>query len=86
MFVHKNHAGIGGNKCAQVFTTPFDFMKFHLMKAKAEAGYRLDKFVHEVGVMKNLHTDGAKEEFDSTWGKTVKYYHIHQTITEPYSS
>jgi hypothetical protein len=65
--------------------TPFDFLKFYPMKGKVEAGHKLDKCVHEVGVMKDLHTDSAKEEYDSTWGKTVKYYHIHQTITEPYS-
>jgi hypothetical protein len=44
---------------------------------------KLDKIFNEVGVMKHLHTDGAKEEYDSTWGKTVKYHHIQQTITEP---
>jgi hypothetical protein len=87
MFVKaKTHAGIGDDKCAQVFTTPFDFMKFYPMKEKVEAGHQLDKCVHEIGVMKHLHTDGAIEEYDFTWGKTVKYHHIHQMITEPYSS
>jgi hypothetical protein len=66
MFVRaKSHAGIGGDKCAQVFTMPFDFIKFYPMKSKVEAEHKLDKFIHKVGVMKHLHMDGAKEEYDS---------------------
>jgi hypothetical protein len=87
MFVNlKTHAGIGGDKCAQVFTTPFDFIKFYPKKSKVEAGHKLDKFVHNIGVMKDLHTDGAKEDYNFVSGKTVKYDHTHQTITGPYSS
>jgi hypothetical protein len=57
----KSHAGIGGDKCAQLFTTPFDFLKFYPMKAKSETGYQLDKFIHNVGVMKHIHINGAEE-------------------------
>jgi hypothetical protein len=69
MFVKsRTHAGLGGDACAQVFTTQFEFLKFFPMKSKAEAGHNLDKFIHEVGVMKHLHIDGAKEESDAVCG------------------
>jgi hypothetical protein len=57
----KSHAGSGGDKCAQVFETTFDLLKLYPMKDKSEAGYQLDKCVHNVGMMKHLHTDGAKK-------------------------
>jgi hypothetical protein len=88
MFVKsRTRAGIGGaKKCAQVFTTTFDHLKFYPMRSKAQSGHKLDKFVHDVGVMKHLHTDGTKEEYDAVWGMTIKYHHIHPTVTEPYNS
>jgi hypothetical protein len=82
----KYRAGIGGDKCAQVFTTPFDHIRFYPMKLKAQAGEKLDQYVQDICKMEHLHTDGAKEEADGLWGRTVKYHHIRQTLTEPFSS
>jgi hypothetical protein len=56
------------------------------MKLKAQAGKKLDQYVQDIGIMEYLHTDGAKEEADGLWGRIVKYHHIRQTLTEPFSS
>jgi hypothetical protein len=49
--------------CAS-FYDPFDHISFNPMKSKAEAGEKLDEYVYNVGVMGNLHTDGAKDKHD----------------------
>ena len=39
-----------GNTCAQVFTDG-KFMHIHTMKSEKEAGYRLQKFKDDVGIL-----------------------------------
>jgi hypothetical protein len=43
-------------------------IKLYPMKSKVEAGHKFDEFVHDVDVMKELHTDGA-------WGETINKSH-----------
>ena len=45
----------------------------------------LDKLIHNIGVMTEMLTDGAKELHLSTWGKTCRTYRIKQRLTEPHS-
>jgi hypothetical protein len=78
--------GIGGDKCAQVFTTDFDYVQFYPMKKKHEAGHKLAQLLTSVGIMRKLVTDGAPEQQGGEWGKVVSDFHIQQSITEPYSS
>ena len=78
--------GVGGDKCAQVFTTDFDYVRFYPMKKKSEAGHKLATLITTVGIMRKLVTDGAPELQGGVWGSVVSDFHIQQSITEPYSS
>ncbi len=55
------------------------------MKSKSDAHHALMQFIHEVGVPKDLLSEGALEEMRGEWGRIVKQYHIHQRTTEPKS-
>ena len=55
------------------------------MKSKGDAHHALMQFIHEIGVPKDLLTDGALEEMRGEWGQIIKQYHIHQRTTKPKS-
>ena len=80
-----NIKSIRGYTCAQLFTDGHGFSRVYPMKSKGDAHHALMQFIHEVGVPKDLLTDGAPEEMRGEWGRIVRQYHIHQRITEPKS-
>jgi len=52
------------------------------MKGKAEAHHAFMRFMHEVGVPKDLLTDRAPKEMRGEWRQIVKKYRIRQKTTE----
>jgi len=76
---------VRGYTCAQLFTDGHGFSRVYPMKSKGDAHHALMQFIHEVGIPKDLLTDGALEEMRGEWGRIVKQYHIHQRTTEPKS-
>ena len=52
---------IRGNKVAQVYATPFHYVKAFPMKSKGDAPESLDDFFYEVGVPQVMIPDNAKE-------------------------
>ena len=76
---------VRGYTCAQVFTDGHGFVRIYPMKNKADAHHALMRFIHEVGVPKNLLTDRAQEEMRGEWGQIVKKYRIRQKTTEAHS-
>jgi hypothetical protein len=71
--------------CAQLFTDGHGFSRVYPMKSKGDAHHMLMQFIHEVGVPKDLLTDGALEEMRGEWGWIIKQYQIHQRTTKPKS-
>jgi hypothetical protein len=76
---------VRGYTCAQLFIDGHGFSRVYLMKSKGDAHHALMQFIHEIGVPKDLLTDGALEEMRGEWGQIIKQYHIHQRTTEPKS-
>ena len=50
-----------GNTCAQVFATPFQFVRVFPMTSKKDAHFALDDFFQQVGVPQVMIPDNAKE-------------------------
>jgi hypothetical protein len=74
-----------GNKYAQLFSNKGYYVKSFRMKSKDHAHHALDHFLHEVGIPKDMMTDGAKELVQADWGKKCHCHNIFQKTTEPYS-
>ena len=75
-----------GNTCAQAFLAGnCGFSTVYGMPTKANAGDKLNTFIHTYGIPEELTTDGAKEETLGTWNAVRKKFLIHQTTTEPYT-
>ena len=55
------------------------------MKSKEDSHFALDRFLHEIGIQREMLTDGAKELIYLKWGKLCRHHKIHQVTTEPYS-
>jgi hypothetical protein len=55
------------------------------MAKKGDAHSALYQFICEVGIPKELFSDGAKEETCGEWEQIVKEYHIGTRTTEPHS-
>jgi len=73
------------NTCSQVFVTDFDFTWVLPMKLKGDAPFVLQDFIHDIGILRHIHTDDVKELMASRWKKIVNKYGIKQTHTKPYS-
>jgi hypothetical protein len=73
---------VRGFSCAQIFTDGHGFVRVYPMKSKSEAHHALMRFIHYVGVPKDLLTDQAPEEMCSEWGQIVKKYRIWQKTTK----
>ena len=71
-----------GYTCAQIFTDGHGFVKVYPIKGKGEAHQALMRFIHEVGVPKDLLTDLAPEEMRGEWGEIVRKYKINQKTME----
>lgn len=80
-----NITSVRGKNYIQLFCNRANFTKAYSMKSKSHAHHALDRFIHEVGVMNELLTDGAKELTLGQWGKTCRKHKIHMQSTEPHS-
>ena len=74
-----------GNNCFQLFTNKASFTKAYPMELKGDAPFALNKFIHEVGVPTEMHTDGSKKQSSGQWRKTCQKHAIYRTWNEPYS-
>jgi len=70
------------NTCGQLFVTDFGYSKFTPMHSRSEAGFALKELIQDVGIPKDLHTDGAKELTMGTWKKVCQDAGIKTTQTE----
>jgi hypothetical protein len=70
------------NTCAQLFVTDFGYAKFSPMQSKSEAGFTVKELIQDVGIPKELHTDGAKELTKGTWKQVRQESGIKTTSTE----
>ena len=61
-----------GNTCAQVYSTPFHWVKSYPMTSKSEAHYTLDDMFNEVGVPRRIVSDGAKEFIQGEFKRKCK--------------
>jgi hypothetical protein len=52
------------------------------MRTKSEAGYALKELIQDVGIPKEIHTDGAKELTLGTWKQVCRDAGIKTTTTE----
>lgn len=71
-----------GNTCAQLFITEFGYGKVCPMKLKSEAGYALKELIQDVGIPKEIHTDGAKELTAGMWKQICRDADIKVSQTE----
>ena len=80
-----------GYSMAQVFTDGRGDTHFYPLKKKKEAGLALKEMIQDNGAMRELVTDGAKEEganmsqSDTLWRQVVEDFFIKQSLSEPHS-
>ena len=74
-----------GNNYFQLFCNNGAFTKVYPMKGKKESHLALHRFLHEIGVPSELHTDGAGELVHGEWNALCQRYKIYRTYTEPHS-
>ena len=55
------------------------------MKSRKDAHRTLDKFLHEIGVPSELHSDGAEELIHGEWDSMCQKHTIYRTYNEPHS-
>ena len=80
-----NCRSLRGNQCFQLFTNKAAYTKTYCMESKSDAHFALNRFVHEVGVPTELHTDGSKEQALGRWKQICQKHAIYRTWTEPHS-
>ena len=76
---------ITGDTCAQLYTNRTGFTKLYPMQKESNAHETLGRFIHQVGIPHELHSDGAKALIHGEYRKKLKKYEIQTTETEPYS-
>ena len=74
-----------GNHYFQLFCNKGAFTKVYPLRGKGEAHLALNKFLHEIGIPSELHTDGAGELVHGEWDKICQRYRVYRTFTEPHS-
>jgi hypothetical protein len=52
------------------------------MKLKSEAGYTLQELIKDIGIPKQLHTDGTKELTMGKWKEVCRDANITMSQTE----
>ena len=62
--------------------TEFGFGKITPMKLKSEASYALKELFQDVGIPKDIHTDGAKELTMGEWKRLCREAGVKITQTE----
>ena len=78
-------ASVGGNKCAQVYTTSFGWCRAHSMKQKGEAHKTLSLLFHCDGVPLSMIADNSKEQILGEFKRKLNEANCHLRQTEPYS-
>ena len=73
------------NKCVQVFTDGSGDCHVYPMILKSQAPEALMAFIQDVGVPRNLVTDGSREETHGRWKEIIRKFRIHASESEPYS-
>ncbi len=68
--------------CCQLFMTEFGYGKFTPMKLKSEATYALKELIQDIGIPKEIHTDGANELTSGSWRQVCRDAGIKTTQTE----
>jgi hypothetical protein len=76
---------VSGNTMAQAFCSDFGYAKFTPMTLKSDAGYALKEAIHDIGILKQIHTDDAKELTMGMWKKVCQDHGIIMSNTEPHS-
>ena len=74
-----------GNKYFQLFCNQGTFTKAYPVKSRKVAYLALDKFLHEIGVPSELHSDGAEELIHGHWDTICQRHKIYRTRNEPHS-
>ena len=74
-----------GNNYFQLFCNNGAFTKVYPMQGKKESHLALNKFLHEIGIPSELHTDGAGELVHGEWKTLCNRHKIYRTFTEPHS-
>ena len=74
-----------GHTLTKVFIDGKGGTYFYPLREKAAVGSSLMTFIQDIGVPRDLVTDGAKEETLGEWLETTKKFRIRQYVTEPYS-
>ena len=74
-----------GFTCGHFFLIELDSLNFIQFKAERHAHEILNSFVHEVGIMNELHSDNANTLFQGEMAKKIRRFEIYQTFSKPYS-
>jgi hypothetical protein len=74
-----------GNKCTQIFATPFGWCRAHPIKRKGEAHEALSLLFHRNGVSPSMVLDGSKEQTLSNFRCKLREADCHLRQTDPYS-
>jgi hypothetical protein len=70
------------NTCLQLFITDFGYAKLTPMRLKSEAPQALKELIQDVGIPRQIHTDGAKALALGSWKKICQEAGIKVTQTE----
>ena len=65
-----------------IFFNRIRFSKFYPMKSERHAHETLNSFIHEVGIMHELHSETL---FQGEMAKKIRQFEIFLTFSEPYS-
>jgi len=74
-----------GSQYFQLFCNNGAFTKVYPLNGRSDAHLALNKFLHEIGIPSELHTDGAGELVHGEWDKLCQRHKIYRTFTEPHS-
>ncbi len=78
-------ATVGGNKCAQVYTTSFGWCRAFPMEQKGEAHESLLLLFQRDGVPPSMIVDNASEQIQGDFTQKCRETDCHLRQTEPYS-
>ena len=78
-------AAVGGNKCAQVYTTSFGWCRAFPMERKGEAHESLSLLFQRDGVPPSMIVDNALEQILGDFKRKCREADCHLRQTEPYS-
>ncbi len=74
-----------GNKCCQLFSTNFGWVRAHPLKQKGEAHEVLSLMFKQEGILPEMILDGSKEQVEGAFRCKLKEVNRHLHVTEPNS-